>query len=296
MRFYKSKKFNKLFIVPFVIVLTAIMRAIAIQVFTVPFNFAPGGVTGIATIIQTETAIHFNAGYTQLIINIPLLIIAFLFIGKRFTIITAASMALSSIIMILMPYIKFPTYDEVGAEPILAAACSGLISGAAFAMLLKIGGTTGGTDIIATMIQRKFSATNVSWFIIMMDFTVVFASFFVYGMKLTPVLMSITEMLCFSILSDAISSGLKTALKYEVVTKDPEELAAEIIQKLGRGVTCMPATGMYSHVEETVLVCIIRKRQLSKFNEILKKYPNTFAYVTSTSEVMGLGFSDLDDN
>ncbi len=78
---------------------------------------------------------------------------------------------------------------------------------------------------------------------------------------------------------------------FRSITGQPEELSQEIIEKLHRSVTKMDAMGMYAHSEKAVLICVIRKRQLADFNKILKKYPDTFAYVTSTSEVMGKGFS-----
>lgn len=289
-RLMKSKKFHDFFIVPLTIIVSAVLNAVSVQIFTVPFEFAPGGVTGIASIIQTETG--FNAGYSLAIINLPLLVIAWFFIGKKFTVLTALTILLSSVLMIIMPYINLPHYTEEGAEPIFAALAAGIIGGAGIAIMFRVGGSHGGTDVIAVLIQRHFRATNVAWFIAALDFTVVIASFFVYDMRMTPIFMSITQLVSFSMMSDIISSGFKSALKYEVITKNADEISAEIIEKLGRGVTCVPATGMYLKEEETLLICVIRKRQLSKFNEIIKKYPSTFAYVTNTSEVVGLGFEE----
>ena len=175
--------------------------------------------------------------------------------------------------------------------PELSACASGVLGGIGLSIMLKIGGTTGGTDIIATYIQKKFSATHVSWFIYGLDAIVVFASAFVYKDGLTPILLSLVEMFCLSMMSDTISSGFKSAIKFEIITHDPEKLSDELITKLRRGVTCVPAKGMYSGKEQSLLICVIRKRQLSDFYDILKNYPDTFAYISSTSEVMGLGFS-----
>lgn len=291
--FIKSNKFRDYVVAPLAVIIAGTLYAISVQIFTVPFHFAPGGVTGIASMIQDKTG--FNAGWAMLIINAPLLVIAWIFIGKRFTILTGLSLVVSAVLMICMPYMHLPAWDpaaegagEVGM--IFAALAAGVIGGAALAVMLRVGGSQAGTDIIAVIIQRKFRATNVAWFIALLDIFVVVASFFVYDHELTPIFLSIMQLFSFSMTSDVISSGYKSALKYEVVTKNPEEISKEIIETLGRGVTCMKATGMYTHSETAVLLCVIRKRQLSKFNEILKKYPDTFAYVTSTSEVFGRGF------
>lgn len=287
--FVKNKKFRKYVVVPFMIVFAGFLRSVCVQVFTLPYNFAPGGSTGIATMVEYATGGKFIAGYTTLLINVPLLILAWIFLDKWFAIKSGAAILIASGGMILMNKFNFPTYEN--GEPVLAAAASGCLGGVGLAIMLRVGGSTGGTDIIAMFIQRKYSATNVSWFIYGIDAIVVFVSVFVYDSGLTPVLMSLVEMFCLAMIGDVITSGFKTALKFEIITKDPEPLAQEILQKLGRGVTCTNVTGMYSHDEKAMLICIIRKHQLSEFNKILSQYPDTFAYLSNTREVMGLGFS-----
>ena len=282
-----NKKVFNFVIVPVFVLVSGFIRSICVEVFTLPYNFAPGGATGIATMVEYKTG--FVAGWTIFIVNAPLLIFAFFCIGKRFAITSGAAIILSSIGMLLMDKFNFPVYEN--GEPVLAACASGVLGGVALAMMLKVGGSSGGSDIVATAIQKKFSATHVAWFIYALDAVIVFISAFVYDNGLTPVLMSLAEMFCLSMTCDVITSGIKAALKFEIITKEPDKLGQELIQKLGRGVTCVPVRGMYSNDEKSLLICVIRKRQLTEFNDILKNYPDTFAYVTSTSEVRGLGFS-----
>ncbi len=285
--FVKSKRFRSFVLVPIMILISGFLRSVCVQVFTLPFDFAPGGSTGIATMVEYKTG--FSSGWTTLIVNVPLLILAWIFLDKWFAVKSGCAILIASAGMLLMKQFDFPTY--AGGEPVLAAAASGVLGGVGLALMLRAGGSTGGSDIVAMFIQRRFSATNVAWFIYAIDAVIVFVSAFVYQNGLTPILMSLVEMFCLSMISDVISSGFKTALKFEIITHDPEPLAQDIIQKLGRGVTCAPVTGMYSHDEKSMLICVIRKHQLSEFNKILKNYPDTFAYVTNTREVMGLGFS-----
>lgn len=285
---FKNKRFYNFVIVPFVILLSGLIRTVCVEVFTLPYDFAPGGSTGIAAMVEYKTG--FSAGWTTLIVNAPLLILAFFFISKDFAFKTGAAILVASAGMLLFERFDLKVYEN--GEPVLAACAAGCLGGLALAMMLKINGSTGGTDIVAMFIQKKFSATNVAWFIYMLDAIIVFVSAFVYeGNGLTPVLMSLVEMFCLSMISDVITSGLKTALKFEIITRQPEEISKELIEKLGRGVTCIDVTGMYSHDDKFLIVCVIRKRQLAEFNKILKKYPDTFAYITSASEVVGLGFS-----
>lgn len=287
MSIFRNKKFHNFVVVPLVVLISGFIRSVCVEVFTLPYNFAPGGSTGIATMVEYATG--FSAGWTYLIVNAPLLVIAFIFIGKGFTLKTGMAIGVSSLGMLLMDKFEFPVYEN--GEPVLAAIASGVLGGIALSMMLRIGGSTGGSDIVAVCIQKKLSATNVAWFIYGIDAVIVFVSAFVYSNGLTPVLMSLVEMFCLAMISDVIASGFKTALKFEIITRDPEPLAQEILQKLNRGVTRVEVTGMYSHDDKYMLICIIRKRQLTDFNKILQKYPDTFAYLSNTSEVMGRGFS-----
>lgn len=297
--FYKMRRNKALYnfaIVPLAILVSAFIRAICVTVFILPYNFAPGGATGIGTMIEYASTewfdSKFSAGYVMLIVNTPLLIFAFFKIDKGFAIKSGICIIVYSLLIVLMQNLGWDkVISYVNGEPVLSACASGVLGGIGLTIMLKIGGSTGGTDIIATFIQRKFSATHVSWFIYGLDALVVFASAFVYQDGLTPILLSLVEMFCLSMMSDTISSGFKSALKFEIITHEPEKVSNDLISKLHRGVTCVPAKGMYSGKEQSMLICVIRKRQLSDFYEILRSYPDTFAYVTSTSEVMGLGFS-----
>lgn len=291
-----KKRLHDFLVSPLMILVASFIRAICVHCFMLSFNFAPGGVTGIGTMIEFKTG--FSTGYTNMIINAPLIILAFIFLSKSYAIKSTAAIELASAGMVLMQQFHFPQYGvmaggvaDPAAEPVLAAVACGVLGGIGVAIMIRAGGSNGGTDILAAFIQRKFQATNITWFIMALDGVVIFVSFFVYGNNLTPVLMSFTQQFCSAMMGDVILTGFKSAIKYEVITDDPETLAAELIQKLGHSVTKMDATGMYAHSERALLICVVRKRQVTDFNNILKKYPNTFAYVSGTSEVFGKGFS-----
>lgn len=273
------------------ILLSSIVRAIGIHSFIIPNNFAPGGVTGLAAILEYLTGI--NAGLWLFVANIPLLIVAFIFVRKSFAFKTTLALLLSSAFLYLLQFMRFPTLvGQNTGDRILFALAGGLLGGFGIAILLKVGGSSGGTDIIATIIQRKLSATNVAWFIFALDSTVVIASFFVYDFSIIPVLLAFVEMFASSKVIEMILQGLKAAIKFEVVTSNPEELSQEIISKINRGVTMCEVKGMYTHENKGLLICIVRKRQVSQFRAILKNYPDSFAYISSTSEVMGMGFNN----
>lgn len=295
----KKRLYNFLW-VPLAMLVSGVIRAVVIHMFVVPFNFATSGVAGIAVLIEHATNGSLSAGYIVLILNLPLMVLSFFFIGKRFTVISSISIVISAVGMILMNTYSdyFPTYSSADANPIFAAITAGVLGGVGFAIMIRIGGSTGGSDIIAMLIQKKRPEAKISWLIYGVDAVIIFSSIFVFKGDvsklafMTPVLLSLTEEFSRSMIGDVILTGFRTALKYEIITDNPEELGHDIITKLGRGVTCTDITGMYTHGKHAMLVCIIRKRQLGEFNRILKKYPDTFAYVMDTREVIGKGFSD----
>ncbi len=267
------------------IILSGLLRALSVHCFVIPHNFAPGGATGVATMLQSATGI--NSGIWMLAINAPLLIAAFFLITKRFAIITAISIGIQSGLLLLFEKVNVPVYAD---NSILAAVAGGIVGGAGIGILLKVGGSSGGTDIIATYVYKHFSAASVSWFIFALDSVVVFISFFVFRQGLTPVLLALTEMFASARSNDLIVNGFKSSLKFEIITTSPDALSKEIIEKLHRGVTVIAAKGAYTGADKSMLVCLIRRSQLSAFRKILAHYPDTFAYISTTNEVMGRGF------
>lgn len=289
-----KKRINNFVVAPLLILAASFIRAVVVHSFMLAFNFAPGGITGVGTMIEYATGGKFLTAYTNLIVNVPLVILAFIFLSKSYAIKSTAAIGLASIGMILMNKFGFPQYGilmdgsvDPDVQPVLGAVACGVLGGIGIAMMIHAGGSNGGTDILAAFIQRKYQAANVTWFIMALDGIVIFVSFFVYGNKLTPVLMSLTQQFCSAMMGDVILTGLKSAIKYEIITDDPEGLSAELIQRLKHGVTKIEAMGMYAHSERALLICVVHKRQVAEFNNILKKYPNTFAFVSSTSEVFG---------
>ena len=271
------------------VLLSGWLRALSVHCFVIPHNFAPGGVTGIATLLQIKTGI--NSGIFLMAINAPLLIASFFLITKRFAIISTCSIALQSGLLLLFEHLEVPVYAD---NAILAAIAGGIVGGAGIGILLKVGGSSGGTDIIATFVYRRFSAASVGWFIFIFDSVVVFISFFVLGSNLTPVLLALAEIFSSTQTNELVVYGFKSALKFEIITSSAEALSKEIMEKIHRGVTVLEATGAYTGAHKNVLICVIRRSQLSSFQKILARYPDAFAYISKTNDVIGRGFmSDL---
>ena len=280
------------------VLLSGIVRALAVYIFVSPNNFAPGGTNGIAVLLEYAT--HLSSGYFMLAVNIPLFFVAFFLLGKREAILSTASMGVSSGLLILFDYISgIPRFDgSLTDEPIvyglLAALAGGIFLGIALAVMFRCCGTAGGTAVIASVVKKKWQNLSASWLTSAFDAIVVFVSFFVYfqsgvglAVNLVPVLLALVSLFVTSKTSDLILHGFTTAYKFEIVTEKPEEIAREIMEKTHHGVTLVHATGMYTHEEKCMLVCIIRKRQIAEVQRIIKKYPDAFAFFSPASEVYG---------
>lgn len=297
----KSKKFWTVFgkimkfsVLP--VIFSGILRAIGIYIFVTPNNFAPGGTNGIAVMMEYLTKI--NSGWWLFIINIPLFFIAFFFLGKREAIVSTSSMLFSSLLLIIM---DIPAVNDIISPykyipqngGLLAAVAGGIMFGVALVIMLRACGTSGGMTVLATLVNKKYSNLSISGLTAVFDGIVVIASFFVYNQgasftaKLDPVLLALVSLFFTSKVSDIILQGFKTAYKFEIITNEPDKLADEIMTKLHRGVTKISAEGMYSKEGRSMLVCIIRKRQIAELQRIIKPYPDTFAFFTSVSEVYG---------
>ena len=278
---------------------SGIIRAFAVFIFTTPNKFAPGGITGIAVLL--EELIGWNSGYFLLMLNVPLFFVAFFCLGRREAILSTLSMLTSSGLLILFGIIKerwWPGFWQYGGnldnigQRMLGAIAGGIFSGIALAIMIKSCGTSGGTTVLASLFNKKFRNLSISALTSGFDACVVIASIFVYNdgsftSILDPVLLAFVSLFVTSKMSDMILQGFKVAYKFEIITNHPEEIAAEIIQTTHHSVTKVEAEGMYSHEGKSMLVCIIRKRQIAALQRIIRKYPDTFAYFTPASEVFG---------
>lgn len=275
------------------ILLSGILRALGIYIFVSPNNFAPGGINGISVLLEYGTG--WNSGWFLLMLNVPLFFVAFFCLGKREAIISTLSMLLSSGLLILFD--KLPFMQKIRYQPdytaLLAAVASGIFLGAALAIMLKSCGTSGGTTVLASLVNKKYRFINVSWLTSAFDACVVLASFFVYNHgasftdKLDPVLLALVSLFVTSKVCDVILQGFKVAYKFEIITDHPEEISQQIMERTHHGVTELHAVGMYRHADRQMLVCIIRKRQIAEVQRIIKQYPETFATFAPTSEVYG---------
>ena len=164
---------------------------------------------------------------------------------------------------------------------------AGVVSGAVYGFVIRQNGSTGGTDIVAAWVRKKRPEASLMWLIFALNASVAVLSFFVYGCQFEPVILCLIYCYLSSSISDTLLKGGKSAMKFEVITRQPEELSAQLMAQLRHGVTVLHAEGMYSGTPCYLLVCVVNRHQVVRFQEILSRFPGTFACVSSVNETLG---------
>ena len=281
--------------------LSSLLIAIAAHSLIAPNEFTIGGASGIAILINVATNGAVPQSLLVVCLNFPLVVLAFFFVKKRFAILSAMNIGMQSVWLFLFEQI-FPEFkiEFTGgeAEKIFAAIAAGLCIGVAIALAFKVGGSTGGMDIAAVMIQKKFAAGSIAWTIFSINVVIICSSLIVFydadkalAYNLLPIMLSAFESYIESKTNESMMNGFQSAREFRIITDKPEEMAQALMKELSRGVTAIPATGMYTKFTHTMLLCVVNRRQVMTLKRIMKKIdPDSFAVMSNVSQVLGLGF------
>ncbi len=265
------------------VLFAAVLSAVGMHVFVYPASFAPSGVDGIATMLFEKTGI--NAAYFILAINLPLLLAAWFVLKKRYVIYTVLFTVVSSVLLIVFEAVGFPYYESAG-EGLISAVFSGILFGARTGIMLKLGASSGGIDIIACIVQKRLPHKNPESIITLICYVIIFASYFVYW-QVTSILLSLVQMFVFERIAFSVQKDNRNAIEVKIITKEPEAIRNDIIYNLKHGATVLESRGMYTDGKSNVIISIINIRQLPEFLEIMKKYPDAFTYYDEVQGVKG---------
>lgn len=275
----------------FIAIIAGLIVGFAYYFFQNSNEFAPGGVGGLATITYYLTGYKIPWGILMVAFNLPLLVLVSIFVNKRLGLYLILYLGVQSFstelyeLLLSKPYC-YANYGQ-DFEIVFACIATGVISGFGFSMMLKRFGASGGTYAISSLIKRWKPEANIAYVAFWLDSSVVGIAFFVYGMKITPVICTLLNLFIANVVVDNFLAGIRNGYKFEIVTDKPEELSKTLIEKLGHGVTEIRVQGMYSHTEKYMLVCIIRKKQVGEMMKIIQGYPGSFASFAKVNEVFG---------
>jgi uncharacterized membrane-anchored protein YitT (DUF2179 family) len=276
---------NKQFFIDYAqIILGAFLGALAYPMFLVPNNIAPGGITGAATIINY--LFKFPVGITSLMLNIPLFIVGYKSMGKRFVFRTLFATIFFSL---LIDMLKIPLVTE---DELLASLFGGGLLGLGLALILRGNATTGGTDLIARMVHKRFPVISIGLFLLIIDFIVVFAAGVTMGMKQALYAM-LTVFACSKAL-DAVLAGIDTNKVCYIISKNNDAIKKRILEDMERGVTVFDAEGGYSGENVSMLLCVVNRLEIIRLKEIVRLEDHkAFLFVMNAHETLGEGFRAL---
>ena len=268
----------------FIILISGIISALGLHIFVYPYNFAPSGIDGISTMLQYLTDFKVNAGVFNFAINFPLLIAAWFILKKRYVIYTFIYMLISSVGLMVLDAIDFYQYIADNGE-LIAAVFAGVAQGVT-AFMLKIGGSAGGVDVMSSMINKKAPHVRVEKIILILSVLTIFLSYFVFW-DMQSMLLSIIEVFVCERVSEIVLRNGRNAVKFEIITDKPNEIADEIIYNLNHGATLVNGTGMFYKQGKSVLFVVVNHNQIAEFLNIISSYPGTFAYYLDVMGVHG---------
>ena len=260
--------------------LTALAVALGMHVFIYPTDFAPSGIDGMATVLQEITGV--NAGFFTVAINLPLLIAAWFVLNKRYVYYTVLYTVFLSCFLILLAQIDFYAYEPHG-ERLLPAIFGGIAHGLT-GIMLRLGASSGGVDVVAGMIQKKHSHRDVEKIISLISFATVVLSYLVYR-NLESVLLSVVEIIVCERITSLILRTTRMAVKCEIITAESEEIRRVLSEKLPPQAFVIPLQTRQTEDLSGVLFCVLRRRELPDLLRILRQFPHTTVYY---SDVMGV--------
>ena len=262
----------------------AALYAVAVDCFTSPNDIAPGGVTGISTLLNY--LFDLPIGIMIMIINIPILAAAFKVFGGRFIIRTIIGTALSSV-FIDLGALFLPEYT---GDKLLAALFGGAFSGIGLGLVFLRGATTGGTDIIGRLLKLRFPHKSLGSFILVADASVMLMAGIVYG-NIESMLYTAIVFFVSSKAIDYVVYGAGKSTLLLIITKLGDIIPPKIISEVGRGVTILPVKGAFTGEEKQMLMTVARPNEVAKINRIVKTAdPEAFVIMTEAGEVLGNGF------
>ena len=271
-----------------IICVIAVLGAFNYQIFVFPNDFAPSGINGILTIIRHLFGINFGMMY--LVLNVPLLMVAHHLIHGRYALNTFVYVVVFSITSMILKNVDLSVLSFNGqdaGERIMAAVAAGVFSGFNYGLTMRMGGCTGGMDIVGSIVSHKNPEINMVWLVFSINVAVAVLSFFAYGMNYVPVILCIIYSFVTSRVGDFILKGARSAAKFEIITSYPEELSQALMGRLHHGCTVLPARGMYSRVDKSLLICVVNRRQIPEFGRIIKEFDDTFVIMTPVARTYG---------
>ena len=284
-----QKKVKSILIDTLLLTAGSFIFAVSVNTFTAPNNIAPGGMTGIATMINYLT--QAPIGLMIFLLNVPILLWGFFAVGFRFIAKTVGAIILSSFIIDFTAGI-LPVYH---GDKILTAIYGGVLAGVGLSMFFIRGATTGGTDLAASLLKRHLPHLSLGKLILIIDFVSVLLSALVYRNFESPLYAIIVIFLTSKVI-DTILYGVDdgNGRMMFIISPKNKEISQRIMSEIGRGVTALKSVGCYSEQEGFVLLCAVWRQEIYRTYAVIHEIdPDAFIIVGEAGEISGEGFQKL---
>ena len=273
---FKNKSF---YVDVVVIIIGCLISSLGVNLFLSNAGLLSGGVTGIGLILQYLW--NIPSGITVFILNIPLFIVSYKFLSKRFTIYTAIGMvSFSTALMITKPLSSLVKVDDT----LLYCIYGGILSGIGYGLIFFRNGSIGGTDIITMVVRKKYSDLDIGKVGFAFNLIIVTLAAFIFG--LPKALYTLISMFITSSILDRVLSGFTSKKLLLVLTEKEEDIINYVIKDMNRGITSLMAEGGYTHNQKRLLyVAVTTSQMISLKNKILRIDPKAFITIIDVSEV-----------
>ncbi len=265
----------------------SVLYALSVAVFSSPNDIAPGGVAGIGILVQALWGVP--VGVTVVLLNIPLIIAAFLVIGRRFALSSSFVILLSSVV-IDAAQVLLPPFT---GDRLLASLFGGLLSGLGVGIIMRFSASTGGSEIAAMLLQKRREHLSVGTLMLLVDAVIVAASVVVYGEWATALYASV-QVFVVSVAVDRVLYSHEEGRLAAVVTSEAVALCRAVDERLSRGATVLQARGGYTADRREVVLCAVSRRELPLLKRCIEQVDaRAFVMVLSTEQVLGEGFIEI---
>ena len=271
-----------------VICAVALLEALNYELFVFPNQFAPSGLNGICTMVQYVTGI--SVGYLSLLINIPLALWVYKSVSKPLALRSMVYVVFFSVGLLVFDHVDLSAFaysTDTGTSKILGPLVAGIIMGFGYSVLVRSSAYSGGTDFISALIHNRYPDKSFFGMSFAINACIAIASFFVYDYQMEPVILCILYSFTSTTVGERLMKSGRSAVRFEIVTDQPRELARQIIDKFHHSATLIPAKGMYSGRETNVLVCVVNKTQAAALAAIIHQSPHAFAVMSQVGQVVG---------
>lgn len=281
----------------FMLTMACFFFAMAWECFLIPNGMGAGGMMGLCTVIQYATAGFIKAQYSYVVINAVLIIIAVLLMGIGFGFKTIYCIAVSTLAMGLVSRLGVLHCVPGGfffiQERVLIPIVAGVFEAVGIGLVLRYGGSTGGTDIVALMVN-KYWPVSLSMAFLVADLVICAMLLFLPDKNFSDMCYALEEVVVFSMMIDTVVGGKRSSYQLMVFSEKYGEIADHIIQNMDRGVTVLKAQGWFTKKEKNVLYILISQRELPSLTRVIRETdPKAFMSVSPTNNVYGEGFEEI---